>query len=143
MPQTVAPSQPKEAFKFINLDTGRLTPYGVQTLEQIWNQIAAGPGIVSCEAVTTGNVIALRARMHKEGARSYGQHFAWAFTADVTTSAAVTAFVTDGTDPLATIKVYKDHGATQAGNGDIIAANTYLLIYDGSLDTNAGGLVLK
>ena len=141
--QNVAPSQPKEAFKWINLDTGRPTPYGVQMIEQIWNQIAAGPGVVSCNAVTTGNVIALTPRLHKEGARTYGQHFIWAFTADVTTTAAVTAFVTDGTTPLATIKVYITDGATQAGLNDITAARTYLLIYDAALDSNAGGFVLK
>ena len=143
MAQNVAPSQPKEAFKWINLDTGRPTPYGVQMIEQIWNQIAAGPGIISCNAVTTGNVIALTPRLHKEGARTYGQHFIWAFTADATTSAAVTAFVTDGTTPLATIKVYITDGATQAGLNDITAARTYLLIYDAALDSNAGGFVLK
>ena len=143
MPQNVAPGQPKEAFKWINLDTGRPTPYAIQMLEQIWNQIAAGPGVVPCNAVTTGNVIALTPRLHREGARTYGQHFVWAFTADVTTTAAVTAFVTDGTSPLGTIKVYKTNGAAQAGNNDIIAASTYLLVYDGALDSNAGGFVLK
>jgi hypothetical protein len=143
MSQNVAPSQPKEDFKFINLDTGRLTPYGVQTLEQIFNQVAAGPGVVPCEAVTTGNVIALRPRMHREGARIYGQHFLWAFTADATTSAAVTAFLTDGINPLATIKVFKTNGAAQAGLNDIIAGSSYLLLYDGALDGGNGGLVLK
>ena len=143
MAQNVAPSQPKEAFKWINLDTGRPTPYGVQMIEQIWNQIAAGPGIISCNAVTTGNVIALTPRLHKEGARTYGQHFIWAFTADATTSAAVTAFVTDGTTPLATIKVYITDGATQAGLNDIIIGRTYLLVYDSALDAGAGGLILK
>ena len=141
--QSVAPSQPKEDFKFINLDTGRLSPYGVQTLEQIWNQIAAGPGICSCNATTTGNVISLRPRLHREGARTYGQHFVWAFTADATTTAAVTAFVTDGTNALATLKVYITDGATQAGNNDIVLGRTYLLIFDAALDSNNGGMVLK
>jgi hypothetical protein len=81
--------------------------------------------------------------LHREGARAYGQHFVWAFTADVTTSAAVTAFVTDGTDALATIKVFKTNGAAQAGLNDIIAGSTYLLVFDGALDGNNGGLVLK
>ena len=143
MPQNVAPGQPKEAFKWINLDTGRPTPYALQMIEQIWNQIAAGPGIVSCNAVTTGNVIALTPRLHREGARTYGQHFIWAFTADATTTAAVTAFVTDGTDALATIKVYITDGATQAGNNDFIIGRTYLLIYDAALDAAAGGFVKK
>lgn len=141
MPQTSAPSQPKEQFKFINLDTGRLTDYGVKTLEAIWNQIAAGPGIISCNAVTTGNVIALTPRMHREGARAYGQHFVWAFTADATTSAAVTAFVTDGTDALATIKVYITNGASQAGLNDITATRSYLFLYNSAFDGGAGGFV--
>lgn len=143
MPQNVAPGQPKEAFKWINLDTGKPTPYAIQMLEQIWNQIAAGPGIISCDAVTTLNVISLRPRMHREGARTYGQHFVWAFTADVTTTGSVTAFLTDGADPLDTIKVYKTNGAAQAGNNDIIIGSTYLLVYDTALDGNNGGLVLK
>ena len=143
MAQNVAPGQPKEAFKWINLDTGRPTPYGIQMMEQIWNQIAAGPGIISCNAVTTGNVIALTPRLHKEGARTYGQHFIWVFTADVTTTAAVTAFVTDGTDALGTIKVYITDGATQAGLNDIIIGRSYLLLYDSALDAGAGGMVIK
>ena len=143
MSQNVAPNQPLEKFKFINLDTGRLTSYGVQTLEQMFNQVAAGFVIVACNAVTAANVITLTPRLHREGARTYGQHMAWAFTADVTTTAAVTAKVTDGTNALATIKVYKSNGAAQAGNGDIVAASTYLLLYDAALDGGAGGLVLK
>ena len=142
MSQDISPNRPQDKYQFISLDTGRLTQYGLQTLEQMWNQIAAGFGICPCDATTAANVITLRPRLNGEGARTYGNHMAFSFVADATTTAAVTAKVV-GDNTLATIKVYIDGGATQAGNNDIITDRLYLLIYNSALDSGAGGLVLK
>lgn len=145
MSQDLSPNRPQDKYQFVSLDTGRLTQYGLQTLEQMWNQIGATFGICPCEAVTTLNVIALTPRLNAEGGRSYGDGMAFSFVADATTSGAVTSFVKGRGDsePLATIKVFKDGGATQAGNNDIIANRLYTFHYNSALDSNNGGFVVK
>lgn len=145
MSQNVSPNRPQDKYQFVSLDTGKLTQYGLQTLEQMWNQLGATFGIVPCTAVTTSNVIALTPRLNAEGGRDYGNHMAFSFVADATTSASVTAFVNgiDASKPLATIKVYISGGATQAGNNDIIANRLYLFLYNSALDSSNGGFVVK
>lgn len=144
MSQSVSPNRPQDKFQFVSLDTGKLTNYGLQTLEQIWNQVGATFGICPCDAVTTTNVIALTPRLNAEGGRDYGDHMEFAFVADATTSGSVTAYVNgiDATKPLATIKVYIDNGATQAGLNDITANRFYKFCYVSALDSGNGGFVL-
>lgn len=142
MSQNISPNRPQDKYQFVSGDTFRLTQYGLQTLEQMWNQLSATFGIVPCEATTALNVITLRPRLNGEGGRTYGDHMAFSFVADATTTGSVTAKVV-GDNTLATIKVYIDGGATQAGNNDILINRLYLLFYNSALDTGAGGLVLK
>ena len=142
MSQNVSPNRPQDKYQFVSLDTGKLTQYGLQTLEQMWNQVGASFGIVPCDATTALNVITLRPRLNGEGARTYGDHMVFSFVADATTTGSVTALV-DGDETLATIKVYIDGGATQAGNNDIRANRLYLFIYNSALDSNNGGFVVK
>lgn len=143
MSQDLSPNRPQDKYQFVSLDTGRLTQYGLQTLEQMWNQLGATFGICPCEAVTTLNVIALTPRLNAEGGRTYGDHMAFSFVADATTNGAVTAFVKGRGDSeaLATIKVYKDNGASQAGAADITANRLYQFWYVSGLDSGNGGFV--
>jgi hypothetical protein len=143
MAQNEAPSAPQREFQFVDLQTGRLTQYGVSILDEYWRQIAAGFTTVPCVSSTAANLITLKPRLHEEGSRTYGAGMTFTAIADASTTGPVTALVKSGTKALSTVKVYKDGGATQAGNGDIVAGRLYQFIYEPSLDTGAGGLVLK
>jgi hypothetical protein len=122
--------------------TGMLTTPGMNTLYQGWRMYAAGYVLVPCTA-TGQNVIALTPILHREGAAVYANYETWVAVAAQTSTGSVTAFVTDGQTPLATLKVYKTNGAAQAGAGDVVAAGLYLFIYNSALDGGAGGFVLK
>ena len=144
MSQDIAPDLPKADFKFIDLDTGKLTSYGVQTLEQIWRQVAAGVSSTPCTSVHSGaSKYTLTPMLQSEGARTYGNYMPFIMVADATSNGAVTALVTSQGKPLAEIKVYKTNGAAQAVAGDIVLNSLYLFIYNSALDGGAGGFVLK
>lgn len=143
MPQREPPSPPRRQTPFIDPRSGELTTHGLQMLDELWRQIAAGHVIIPCQATTAANVITLAPKMHEEGARAYGDHMTFAAVADATTTGAVTAMVASPSRTLSTIKVYKDGGSTQAGNNDIILNRLYLFIYNSALDSAAGGFVLK
>lgn len=140
--QNEAPNQPQQKYQFIDLDTGFLTSYGLQTLEQMWRQIAASFGPVPCEATNVGNLYTLTPILQKEGGRSYGDYMRWTFMSPFTSTGAVTMNVM-GDALLDTIKAYIDGGATQANTGDIIINRLYDAIYNSALDGGAGGFVLK
>ena len=144
MAQREAPAPPRRENAFAEPRNGAMTRETFMMLHGIWRQIVAGHVIVPCTLVTVSNLITLKPKMHEEGAAAYGDFMTFAGMADASTTAAVTANVaTASGKALATVKVYKDGGATQAGNGDILANRLYLFIYNSSLDGGAGGLVLK
>ena len=58
-------------------------------------------------------------------------------------AALVVTDVNGNATSLATLNVYKNNGGTQAGNGDIVAGRQYFLTYVDSLNSNAGGFVLR
>jgi hypothetical protein len=65
------------------------------------------------------------------------------FVAAVDSTGSVTATVVPQRGTLATLKVYKNGGATQAGAGDVLAGRLYDAIFNDALDAGVGGLVLK
>lgn len=140
--QNEAPNQPQQKYQFIDLDTGFLTSYGLQTLEQMWRQIAASFGPVPCEATNTVNFYTLTPILQKEGGRSYGNYMSWIFMSPFTSTGAVTMNIM-GDAALDTIKVYIDGGATQAGLNDIRINRLYTVFYNSALDGGVGGFVLK
>lgn len=142
MAQTFAPTSPRRDQPWVDPRTGRLTDHGSLVMEQLHRQLVAG--FVTVPVTITGkNVLTLTPTLNAEGARSYGNYMAWAGVAAQTSDGAVTALVTDGRNPLTTIKVYKTAGAAQAGAGDLVANSFYVFFYNSALDTGAGGFVLK
>ena len=142
MTQNEAPNRPQQKYQFIEKDTGYLSSYGLRVLEQIWRQVAANFGPVSCSSVHTGNKYLLTPLLQSEGGASYGDHMGWNFVADFTSTGAVTAAVV-GESELATIKVYTSPGAVQAAAGDIVINGFYVVYYNSGLDGGLGGFVLK
>ena len=142
MTQNEAPNQPQQKYQFIDLDTGFLTSYGLQVLEQMWRQVAANFGTVPADATNVGNLYTLTPILQSEGGRTYGDYMSWSFMAPFTSTGDVTANVV-GDETLDTIKVFKDNGATQATTGDIVINALYIFYYNSALDGGAGGFVVK
>jgi len=137
MAQDVAPNQPRALAVMVDRD-GRLTSEGLAVLEQMWRQIAAGFVIVPCLAAGT-NDITLTPVLHQEGARTYANHMAFGFVAAATSSGDVSVKV----GSLGLLKAFKENGATRAGTGDVVNGSYYIASYVSSLDSGAGGFVLK
>lgn len=142
MTQNEAPNQPQQKYQFVDLDTGFLSSYGLQTLEQIWRQVAANFGTVPTEATNVVNFYTLTPILQSEGGRTYGNHMSWSFVSPFTSTGVVTAAVV-GDETLPTLKVFKTNGAAQATTGDIVINSLYLVYYNSALDGGAGGFVLK
>ena len=123
-----------------------LTEYGVNFLNGLWTQIAAGFVITPCVASSAANLISLTPLLHEEGGASYGSGMAFWLLADATSTGLVTARVKrpgSATDYLSTAKVLKSDGAAQATTGDIVSGSGYLFIYDPALDGGAGAFIMK
>jgi len=119
-----------------------LTSYGLQTLEQMWRQIAANFGPVPCEASNVGNLYTLTPILQKEGGRSYGDYMSWIFMAPFTSTGAVTMNIM-GEALLDTLVVTIDGGDTLAGAGDIMINRLYTVFYNSALNGGLGAFVLK
>ncbi len=143
MAQNRAPNPPQREFQFIDIQTGRLTQYGLTLLDEMWRRIADGYAAIPCSAVMASNVITLTPTLHEEGANTYADGLIFTALMYSTSSGTVTAKVASGTKELTEIKVLKDDGAAQAGSGDVVSGNLYLLIYHSALDGGAGAFVLK
>jgi hypothetical protein len=144
MAQDKSPSRARDGVPIIDIRTGQFTDYGAMVFEELWRQVVAGFVTVPCIITNAGNFYTLKARLHKEGAASYGDHMIFAGVPTAGSTGAVTACVSDAEgNALATVKVYKTNGAAQAGNTDIVANSFYLWCYVAALDGGAGGLVLK
>lgn len=135
--QSEAPTRPTLLDAFVGRD-GRLTSPAALVLDSMWRNTAPGFPIVPCQAVTTGNVIALTPILTDEGGVNVDDHMAFAFVADASISGAGT--VTIG--QAGTYKLYVNDGATQATTGDVVSGRLYLGVFNQALDTGAGGLVL-
>lgn len=132
-----APNPPREGVQLVN-QAGSLTKEGLDFLTQMWRQIAAGYGIVPCEALGT-NAITLTPILHQEGAKTLADHMCFSFEAAATSSGLVTIRL--GT--LGFLKAYKTLGSAQATTGDVVDGLLYHASYLSTLDTGVGGWVLK
>jgi hypothetical protein len=135
-------SRPNGVFPVIDLTTGCLTEHGLQMLSQWHGYINGANRITPCNA-TGKNVITLTPLAASPLIEKYTDFEVFAFVAEQTSDAAVTATVVPRDGTLSTIKVFKTNGSAQAGSGDVVAGSLYLAIYNDALDTAAGGFVLK
>jgi hypothetical protein len=98
-------------------------------------------------ASTSGNVITLTLLDIQPTLTQYADYDDFGFVADATTTGNVTANImtnVNGTPTaLGELNVYKNNGGTQAGSGDITINRQYWLTYVDSLNSNAGGFVVR
>ena len=132
-----APNPPREGVTFTDRN-GLLTPAGLELLNQMWRQIAAGYVIVPCQASGT-NAITLTPILHQEGAKTLANHMTFSFEAVATSSGLITMRV----GALTFLKAYTGNGATQATTGDVVDNRLYHASYLSTLDGGAGGFSLK
>ena len=143
MAQDHSPNRPQYNLPFVDPHTGLMSRPGMNVVDQMWKQVAAG--FVTVPVMIAGtNVLTMTPRLHAEGGVSYGDGMAWCGTAANTSTGSVTAVVnTAQYGNLATVKVFKSPGSVQAGAGDIVQFGVYLFVYNSALDSGAGGFVLK
>jgi hypothetical protein len=121
--------------------TGRIA------LQQMHDWIVNMSRKFPANASTSSNVITLTLLAVQPTCVQYADYDDFGFVADATTTGNVTALVVTTVNgnatPLATLNVYKNNGGTQAGNGDITIGRQYWFTYVDSLNSNAGGFVVR
>ena len=122
-------------------NTGRLA------LQQAHDYVVNMCRTFPANASTASNVITLTLLAVQPTLIQYADFDSFGFVADASTTGNITALVVTDVNgnetPLATLNVYKSNGGTQAGSGDITAGRQYFLTYVDSLNSNAGGFVLR
>lgn len=135
-------SKPTGIFPFVDPQTGNLSDHGLQLLNQYYNFIVGMNRLTPCNA-SGKNVITMTPLSSSPLITAYVDYEIYSFVAAQTSDGNVTGTVVPASGSLATVKVYKTNGATQAGSGDVVAGSLYMAIYNDALDSGAGGLVLK
>ncbi|MDE2098064.1 MAG: hypothetical protein KGL39_12495 [Patescibacteria group bacterium] len=117
--------------------------FGTQTSPEAMNKIdtqsknLASFGIVPCTASGT-NSITLTPVLSGYTAPAYADLVAYSFKAAATTSGATTLKV----GSLASLNCYRADGTTQISTNDIVSGQMYTAIYNGALNTSAGGFLI-
>ena len=133
--------KPVGALRFVD-ENGMLTNHALQVLSR-WHEFMVGMNrVVPCNASGT-NIITLAPLDSGPLLEKYVDFEMFGFVAANTSTGTVTATVTPRNGTLSTLKVYKTDGAAQATTNDIVAGSFYWLVYVDSLDSAAGGFVLK
>jgi len=126
----------------VDTETGQLTRHGTQVLSAYREHVVGSNRITPCSASGT-NVISLTPNDSAPVIEKYVDYEFFPFVAANNSTGAVTMTVVPRTGALATLKAYKTNGSAQAGAGDITAGLLYIAVYVDSLDSGAGGFVLK
>lgn len=121
---------------------GSLSSHALQLLNEWRNFIVGMNRITPCSASGT-NVITLTPNDSSPLHPKYIDHEAFAFVAANNSTGSVTMLVAASRGNLSTLKAYKTNGSAQAGAGDITAGLYYVAYYVSSMDSGAGGFVLK
>ena len=150
IPASARPSTPSAANRAINIvdpETGNLTSNGINVLSDMLNYYIGSSRVIPCEETGT-NVLALTQLSISPLIKQYNDYDIYQFVAAATSTGLVTAnvtlvsgAVTQGT--LATLKVFKTNGATQATVGDVVLGSQYELTFVNSLNGGLGGFVLR
>jgi len=133
--------QPAQRSQFVD-DSNILTNNGWQTLAGMFNFINGTNRIIPCNASGT-NVITLTMLSVAPLVQGYFDFDTYRAVAAATSTGLVTALVVTPQGTLATIKVFKNNGGTQAGASDIGIGQLYDFTYVDSLDGGNGGFVLR
>jgi len=150
IPASARPSTPSAANRAINIvdpETGNLTSNGINVLSDMLNYYIGSSRVIPCEETGT-NVLALTQLSISPLIKQYNDYDIYQFVAAATSTGLITAnvtlvsgAVTQGT--LATLKVFKTNGATQATVGDVVSGSQYELTYVNSLNGGLGGFVIR
>lgn len=133
--------QPAQRTPFVD-DQQILTNNGWQTLAGTFNFINGTNRTIPCNATGT-NVITLTMLSIQPLVQGYYDFDTYRAVAANTTTGLVTALVVTNSGSLATVKVFKANGSAQATSGDITSGLLYDFTYVDSLDSGAGGFVLR
>jgi hypothetical protein len=125
----------------------QLSNIGRIALQQMRDYIVNMCRRFPANASTSSNVITLTLLSVQPTLTMYADFDDFGFVADATTTGNVTALVVTNVNgnatALATLNVYKSNGGTQAGSGDIVLGRQYWFTYVDSLNSNAGGFVVR
>lgn len=121
---------------------GKPTKPEIQFKQQIYQFVVGMNRIIPANASGT-NLITLTLLNIQPLVTQYGDYDTFAFVAANTSTGLVTAQIITNNGTLATLKVYKTNGSAQATTGDVVQGLQYFLTYADSLNSNAGGFVLR
>lgn len=93
--------------------------------------------VIPCTATGT-NAISLTPNTNTPIITTLSNYMVFSFVATNTTTGAVTISVSG----LGALKVFLPDGVTQASTATIVAARTYLVVYNSALDTGTGGFTI-
>lgn len=133
---------PNPGMRFVD-ENGNLTNRAAIALQQMRDFIVNMNRIMPCNASTTSNTITLTLLDVQPAVVQYTSYDTYAFVADASTTGNVSIAVVTANGTLSTLKAYKANGATRAGSGDVASGSQYFATYVDSLDSNAGGFVLR
>ena len=140
---------PNISFPAVDPETGLYTPQELRRQNKLRNYVVGMGRIIPCLCASSSNLLTLTPNGSGaedgespliEGYR-FGDMFL--FVADANSTGAVTATVVPKSGTLATIKVYINGGASQAGAGDVSADRVYLGVFAYNVDGGNGGLVIR
>lgn len=133
--------QPAQRSQFVD-DGNILTNNGWQVLAGMFNFINGTNRVIPCNAAGS-NAITLTMLAVAPLVQGYFDFDTYRAVAAATSTGLVTASVVTPQGALATIKVFKTNGSAQATTGDITIGLLYDFTYVDSLDSGAGGFVLR
>ncbi len=139
--QTPIP-KPNPTSPFTDPDSGALTEHGMQLMAAWHARMVGTSRLIPCTA-SGKNLISLTPLTPSPTIEKYDAFDTFQFVGATTSDGSITATVVPKKGTLATIKVYKTNGSAQAGSGDVVAGSFYTATYVDTLDSAAGGLVLK
>ena len=145
IPQSAQPTpivSPNPGLQFTD-EKGNLTNNARIALQQMHDYVVSMNRIIPCNPSTASNIITLTMLPSQPQVNQYGSYDSYGFVADATSTGNLSALVVTANGALATLNVYKANGATRATTGDVVLASQYFLTYVDSLNSNAGGFVLR
>lgn len=134
--------EPDFSVPLVDTKTGNFTINGYQLIAGLVNFVTASNRIIPCNASGT-NVITLTMLTTSPLIKQYADFDTFRIVAANTTTGLVTALVVTPQGNLGTINVYKTNGSAQATTGDITAGLLYDFTFVDSLNSGAGGFVVR
>lgn len=123
---------------------GYPTKNAQQFLQQLYSFVVSMSRIVPCNATMASNVITLTELNVAPLITQYADFDTYGFIAPATSTGLLTAkLILNGGSTLATLNIYKTNGSAQATTGDVTSGLQYFLTYVDSLNSGAGGFVLR